>query len=200
MEQKESVGRGLIAVALIAVVLTGCGSDSSSSGGQNATSASTASSKQETKEKQEGAEWSEPLLNSKSKSKVSAFGEEADEDEREAASAVLEENLVAREAGEWAKQCSSLTERAIKKLKENPVPFTEGGKGCAKELESQAEPLTQSRQIRKNTMTGPIDLLRISGNQAFAVYAGTGGKTYAMPMEKVDDEWKVDHLIITELK
>jgi hypothetical protein len=126
--------------------------------------------------------------------RIPKFGEEADEDEREAASAVLEESLQARAAGDWVKQCETLTTGRVNNVKE-------GGEGesCASVLKSQALPLSGSEAVRANTMRGPIDALRMEGDRGFALYHGKNGKDYAMPMKKEDDEWKVSSVTESEL-
>lgn len=68
-------------------------------------------------------------------------------------------------------------------------------RGGATELKARAEPLKRSAAFRKNTMTGPIDALRFKGAPAYAQYHGVSGQDYAMPMEKVDGEWKVGSLL-----
>lgn len=145
------------------------------------------------------AEGSKTFLKKGSQSKIPKFGEEADEDEREDASEALEENLQAREDGDFETQCSSLGAAALKIVEEEASLMGVKG-GCAKELKAQAEPLPETKQIRANTMTGPIDALRIKGDSGFALYHGTSGKDYAMKMKKEDGEWKVDSLRTTEIR
>jgi hypothetical protein len=138
------------------------------------------------------------FLRKGSKNKIAKFGQEADADEREAASKVLEENLQARAAGDWAAQCASLSATAIKNNEASAA--LEGVQGsCAKNLESQAQPLSETKAIRTNTMTGPIAALRVKGNKAFALYHGAKGMDYAMSMEKEGDEWKVASLATQEI-
>ncbi len=129
---------------------------------------------------------------------LAKFGNEAGDAEREAASSVLEENLQARASGDWETQCASLTAGALKKVEEGAA--TLGSKGdCAKNLEAQAQPVSSTKVIRVNTMTGPIDVLRIEGVKAFALYHGTKGVDYAIPMTKEAGEWKVDSLVTQEI-
>ena len=140
-----------------------------------------------------GPEASASFFNPGGKNRVPKFGEEAEEDEREAASDVLEENLQARADGEWATQCDTLTTARVTNVKEA------GGGSCASALKGQALPLSESKAVRANTMDGPIDALRVEGNRGFALYHGKNGKDYAMPMKKEDDEWKVSSLTESEL-
>jgi hypothetical protein len=169
---------GLTVLALVAAIaMAGCGGSSSDA---NETEAS------------------KTFLKKGSKNKIATFGEEADSDEREAASEVLVENFEARETGEWAEQCSSLTAGRLKKIEENSLL----GKGasCAENIKAFAEPLPESKEARENTLEGPIDALRIKGDRAYALYHGKGSKDYAMPMRLEDGEWKVGSLTTTEIK
>ncbi len=171
---------GAIATAMtIAMVAVGCGGSSANSS---------------------DGEASRSFLTPGQKSNFVAFGEESDEDEREAASEVLEGNLEARAVGEWAKQCASLT-KAIRKEVEEEISFygPKNQNSCARSLSAQARPASATRAIRSNTLTGPIDALRVKGERGYALYHGTQGKDYAMPMEKEDGEWKVDALTTKEL-
>jgi hypothetical protein len=145
------------------------------------------------------AEASASFLNPKTKSKIPKFGEEAVTAEREAASEVLERNLEARETGDWETQCATLTVGAVKKVEEE-FSFFASKSDCVRSLTAASTPLSSSEAARANTMTGPIDALRTKGDRAFALYHGTQGKDYAMPMEMEDGEWKVDDVVTEELK
>ena len=125
--------------------------------------------------------------------KIPNFGEEANAAEREAASTVLEENLMARAAGDWAGQCATLSAAAIKVIKET-VPPGEAG-SCAEAIKTEAEPLERTQALRANTMTEPIAALRVKGSKGYALYHGTKDAAYAMPMEKEGGQWKVSALV-----
>jgi hypothetical protein len=190
--------RGAIAGAIVlalaaAIAVGGCGGGSSSS----ASESDNGSDQIEAAKPSEG-EPSRTFLAKSEEKKTPKFGQEASAQEREAASKVLEENLVARETGDWATQCATLTPAAVKFVKEGAEAQGIKGAGCAEELKARAEPLAQSKSLRVNTLTGPIDALRFKGSRAFALYHGTGGVDYAMPMEKVDGEWKVDSILTEE--
>jgi hypothetical protein len=184
---------GAIVLALaVAVAVGGCGGGSSSS----ASEGEGQSDKIEASKPGE-SEPSRTFL-AKSKKNIPKFGEEASAAEREAASKVLEENLKAREAGDWAAQCASLTPSAVKQVEEGAAAQGVKKGSCAEELKGRAEPLQQTKGLRENTMTGPIDALRFKGRLAYALYHGTRGVDYAMQMEKVDGEWKVGSLLTQE--
>jgi len=176
LAQKLSIS-ALIGVS-VAMLASGCGGGSSSDANT--------------------PEASKTFLIAGNENKIPKFGEEADEDEREAASGVLEENMVAREAHDLETQCSSLSAGAIKRAEEEAAVW-EPGTGCEPNLRELGTPWSITKEIRENTMTGPIDALRVKGDKAWALYHGAKGKDYAIKMEKDNDEWKVDSLTTTEL-
>lgn len=182
-----------IAVAVTASILLGCGGGSSS----DASGAASSSNEIEASKPSEG-EPSKAFLNPGEKNSLAKFGEEASAQEREAASTVLEESYEAREAGNWKAQCATLSPSAVKEVGEVASIQGISGGGCAKELKARAEPLKQTKGLRANSLTGEIDALRFKGSRAYALYHGVGGRDYAMPMEKVDGEWKVDDLLEEE--
>jgi hypothetical protein len=175
------VGLGLLPV--------GCGSGSNSSGSSGTTGAAVTT--------ENGPEASAKFLNKADRSIVK-FGKEASAAEREAASAVLTENLEAREAGDFATQCATLTTTAIEEI---PGAKKSGSleDHCTAALKELATPLSQSAKARKNTLSGPITAMRVKGNVAHALYHGNDGKDYAMGLEKEDGAWKVGSIETIEL-
>jgi hypothetical protein len=168
---------GLLCAVLLLGLLAGCGGSSSASSGSST-----------------NAEFIDP----KPTEKIATFGQEASDAEREAASEVLEESLQARAEGDFKKQCATLSKGGIKAVEEGfTVQYDE--KNCPRSLGIQAEPLTQTKGVRANTMTGPIDVLRVKGDRGWALYHGTKGKNYAMLMEKEGDDWGVARLTTTEI-
>jgi hypothetical protein len=123
-------------------------------------------------------------------------GKEADPEEREAASQVVEESLAARASEDWEGQCGTLAAPLIKGIEEAGKAL--GAKGCAKSLEAQAAPTPPA--ARANTLTGAIDALRGVRGRGFALYHGTGGRDYVMPLVKEAGEWKVASLTEQELR
>lgn len=165
----------LLATGVLAI--TGCGSSSSSTAAGEA-----GSSRPSTEFTAKGGN-----------DRPATFGVVASEEEREAASEVLEMNLKARAAGDWATQCATLTQGSIEKLRAD-APNIGGGKRCPGELKAAAEPLSVSKAVRADTLTGSIAVLRVKGKKAYALYHGTEHKDYAMEMEKEGGEWKVARL------
>jgi hypothetical protein len=178
MEAKYGTIGTLIAIAAIALFAVGCGGGGGGGGGGGSTTEASA----------------EFLKNAGNERNTVEFGEESDEEEREAASGVLEENMQARAAGDWAKQCASLSKSAIEEIE------TENGKkGCVKVVEFLAEvPEEQKTQsVRENPLTGPVAALRVKGNEGYALFHGTKNTDYAMKMEKEDGQWKVSGITIS---
>jgi hypothetical protein len=167
----------LLLVFAMAVAFGGCGGSSGTSETANGASVS------------EFVDPSDP-------SKFAEFGHVANSEEREAASEVLEQNLAARQAGAWAEQCSSLTIGAI-----HEVELIFGhAKGCAKALRKTAEPLKETAQSRTDTLSGPISVLVIKGERAYALYHGNDGKDYSIPMRMEEGVWKVGSLVTLEVE
>lgn len=189
------IGSWLIVICLIATAATGCGGSDST-----ANDASTSKAKEAQEDKVELAspgegEPSRAFLQKKGKNTIATFGSEASAKEREAASVVLAKSYGAREAGNWAAQCSTLSAPAKKESRERAEAQGVGGGGCAKELQARAEPLQISKQVRVNTLKGPIDALRVEGPRGWALYHGVKGVNYAMRMEKEGGEWKVGDVL-----
>lgn len=180
--------RAIALAALAALLLVGCGGggSSTSSGGANASKEVAEPSKEF--QDPEGPNGPVP---------VATFGKESGDTEREEASAALTKNLVAREEADFATQCETLGKQGLE-------AFLGKGKGdersrCQKELKKLAEPLSVSKKIRADTLTGEIAALRVKGSQAWALYHGNDGKNYAMPMETEGSNWMVGGIIPSEL-
>lgn len=173
-------GRALIAGALIASLMAGCGGSSAADGTEKGKTTETVATKP---------------FPSVSTKKIPKFGEKASAEEREAASEVLEENLEAREAADFKTQCATLSPAAVKGVATQASIQGLGGGGCVKELTARAEPLKQTKGLRENTMVAPIDELRVKGNYGYAIWEGAKGNEFAMQMERVDGEWKVGNVL-----
>ncbi|HTT94809.1 MAG TPA: hypothetical protein VMF55_09055 [Solirubrobacterales bacterium] len=164
-----------LAVVLCAIGgLVGCGSSSS---GSTPTAASTPS---------------KAFIRQARKNRFASFGKESSDADRVAASAVLAENLKAREEGDFRKQCALLGSSGL-------IAVTGSGKKsapeCPKALKELAEPLASSKGLRKDTLAGSIAELRVDGEHAYALYHGTDGKAYAMPMEEEAGVWRVGAIV-----
>ena len=179
-----------IFLVLAAVVAAGCGSsgstDPTTGGASSQAAAGTQSFAKDTKSKE-----------------IVEFGQESAAPEREAASAILTENLKARQAAEFASQCSSLgkagLETVVGKIGAGGAEIKKAQAKCPTTLKGLAEPLATSNEARKNTLSGPISALRVEGTKGYALYHGNDGKDWAMPMEKEGGKWLVASISTTEL-
>ena len=183
MSSRNKMMIALMMLVAAVVILPGCG-------GGGSTSASSPSG--ETKDTSDSTA-------AKPDNKYMKYGSEASVEELEAADLILEKNLKAREEGDWAAQCATLTKRAIKNLEE-PAVIQKRKRGCAINLHLLAEPLKTTKALRKDNMSGSVTALRVEGDKAFAVFSDAKGNEFVMPMKKVGRTWKVDALLATEVE
>lgn len=181
---------GVVIAAVAILVIGGCGGGSSTASTSDSSTADSSSIGTKAPSRE--------FISKGGNNKWAHFGEVASDGEREAASKVLEENLQARQAGEWEAQCSSLTQKAMKELapKAGSEPLV---KACANALKAVGEPLKASAGVRKDNLPGEIDVLRVEGERAVALFHGSGSTNYGMSMEKEDGEWKVAAVLTAEL-
>lgn len=172
MRIQNQKAAALLLGALIAALSAGCGSSSTET------------------------EASAAFVKPGAKNTIVKFGKEADSDERETASKVLEESLKARAAHDWATQCATLSAPLVKEFEERGVYFNVG-KSCPNALKNEASRVRKATLA--NSMTGPIDALRVKGDRGFALYHGAKGKNYAMRMALEDGDWKVAEVETIEL-
>jgi hypothetical protein len=120
----------------------------------------------------------------KAKKKKSKAGSQAPQldPEAAAASAVLEAYMAARAGQNWPTACAQMTPKAIRSLER----FAAAGRGCVATF-TAVSPHVDSATW-SNTMSGPIASL---GADGVAVYHGTTGMDYTMPMVKEGGAWKV---------
>lgn len=175
--------RAIALAAVAGLLLVGCGA-----GGSSSASEGSAGEPSRQFQDPEGPKGKEP---------VATYGKESGDAEREEASAILAKNLTAREKASFATQCETLGKRGLE-------AFLGKGEGtkqskCQPELKKLAEPLSGTKKIRADTLSGEIAALRIKGKQAYALYHGNDGKDYAWPMELEASSWKVGAIIPTEL-
>jgi hypothetical protein len=166
-----------MAVIAVGLVMAGCGGGSGGSVGD-------ASS---------GIEPSVQFLKATGPNELVEFGAEASRAEREEANAVLEENFKARAAADFTAQCVTLSAQTIKEVDYTAhVSSTrKSEKGCGGKLRELATPLSKSKEAREDRLDGPIPAMRIKGKRAYALFHGTDGKNWVMPMKKEGGEWRV---------
>jgi hypothetical protein len=123
---------------------------------------------------------------------IQRFGREAPASERKAASEVLESYMQARASEQFVEECIYLARTAVEPL-EKLAPSAP--RGCVVALSA----LGSSASTGSDAMIGPVGSLRIGGGRAFALYHGSGGIDYVMPMVKEGGAWKVASLAPIEL-
>ena len=189
--------RQLLVAFVIALAVAGCGGSSSSSSNGSPPAEGSASSGVSPQEP--SGEAASSFLKPKNPgNKYVRFGREGTSTAREAASQVLIQSFIARQAGDFATQCRTLTRAAKAEVAGVEKPSAARA-ACPKALQKLAEPLSGTKEARKNTLGGPIDALRIEGKKAYALFHGTDGKNYAMPMTMEAGAWKVAGIIAVEI-
>jgi hypothetical protein len=163
----------LLAFLSLAIVVAGCGGGSSSSS---------------------DPEPSAEFHAAKGKTQIPKFGEESSEEERETVNVVVVKSLKAREAADFKTQCETLNKKGIAE-----IPNAKNQKGCPAALKTFASPLSGTKEVRKDTLSGPIAALRVKGEEGYVLYHGNDGKDYAIPVEKEDGTWKLSSINVVDL-
>lgn len=206
----------LTAAALLAAALVACGGGDSTDSTATSTAATTAPAKpagnaggdSSAKLKKDGSGGSSDSSNSGGGStssdegsasfrtpggdnSIQDFGDEADSSEREEASAALTAFLDARAKGDYAAQCDNLAKAATEPLEELAARSPKvKSKGCAGTLEALTAGAPASTRVSPMTAAG-VAALRIEGDRGFALFHGSKGSDYFVPMAKEGGQWKV---------
>lgn len=169
--------RALIALALVAALVgTGCGGGSG--GG--------ASSSAEKVAYPEGA--SREFYVPGGDNLIQFYGREASAAERERASSSIEAWMRARAASRWAMVCrysdaatADYASRTASEIAKRKIT------DCTKAM---AVVFARTERSPANTMTGPIDSLRVGEGRGYAQYHGRGGRDWIVPVTREEGEWK----------
>ena len=121
---------------------------------------------------------------------VPTFGREATKAEREQASRVVEAWMRARAVTDWKKDCSYFSRTYVKALvAEDATQVTDGRvQTCPQALAYFGEAASGDYE---NTMSGPIDSLRIGEGHGYALYHGRDGHDWTLPMDQENGRWLV---------
>lgn len=121
---------------------------------------------------------------------VPIFGHEATKAEREQASRVIEAWMRARAATDWKRDCSYFSRQYVKALvAEDATQITNGRvKTCPQALAYFGEAASGDY---RNTMSGPIGSLRIREGHGYALYHGSDGHDWAVPVDQENGRWLV---------
>ncbi len=130
---------------------------------------------------------------------VQNFGDEADESERDQASAAVHGFLDARANQDWNEACSYLA-TPVKEQLESVAEKSEQLKdaNCAAILEalaSQANP----KLLREEAAKADIGSLRIEDERAFLIFRGLDNTVYTIPMVDEDGDWLLGSIAPTPL-
>jgi hypothetical protein len=120
---------------------------------------------------------------------VQFFGQEASPAEREAASRVIHSWMKARVAKDWAADCKHLSHIYARSLMRDARQVS-GGKAqtCPEALAFFG---ADASGTSGNTLTGPIDSLRVRGRRAYAQWHGPE-EDWILPLRKENGIWGVE--------
>jgi hypothetical protein len=121
---------------------------------------------------------------------VQATGEEATPAERERVSRLIQLWMRVRVAENWGRDCGYLSRRYVRIIVKDANGVTHGRvKNCPDALDYFGE--SASGDLA-NTLTGPIDSLRVEGNQGYVQWHGIKGIDWVLPVRREGGEWLVD--------
>lgn len=192
-----------VAVVILIIAVGGCGGGSNASSSSSPDSGSKESPTNQSKvassdpSTEPSAEFVQP--GNSGVAQFVQFGKEASAAEREAASAVLTENLVARAAADFAKQCATLDRNTLSSLGASEKKGKAAIDACITSLAALSQPLKKSAKARANLLKGPISAFRVKGDSGYALYHGTDKNNYAMLMTKDGGGWKVGSILSVDL-
>jgi len=130
---------------------------------------------------------------------VQEFGEEADQEEFDAAAVALHNFLDARAEGNWAAACTYMSKAIVESFEKLAAQAKEvDATNCAEILEQLTNPAAK-RSMKAEAAKADVGSLRVEGDRSFVIYTGVGGTILAMPMANEDGDWKVASLAGTPL-
>jgi hypothetical protein len=123
---------------------------------------------------------------------VQTFGREATKAERDQANAVIQAWMKARATQDWVKDCSYFSREYIHIMVETDAVSVSKGKvkNCPQALAFFGH---QASGDYKNTLTGPIDSLRVGEGHGYAQYHGNDGHDWVIPVERESGKWWVSN-------
>lgn len=194
----------LVAVALLSAVLVACGgddgtgSDSVARDGGESASTTTAATKDEppgqgyktkTTTTGKGAHGAEVFFSENGTNDVQKFGVEASAAERQAAAEAVGGYIEGGAEERWAQQCQYLSKTIIEPLEKAVAAEGRGDESCAEILDAIGKRSPAYR--RADNMARAVGSLRVEGNRGYAIYWGTDGFEYGIPVSREGGQWKV---------
>jgi hypothetical protein len=120
---------------------------------------------------------------------VQLFGHEGTLGERAEASKIIHGWMQARAYANWAMDCAYFSRSYAKMLRDDAFRVSNGiADTCPAALNFFGKEASGSLV---NTLTGPIDSLRVGAGHGYAQYHGKGGIDWIVPMDKENGHWKV---------
>jgi len=130
---------------------------------------------------------------------VQEFGEEAGEEEFDAAAVALHNFLDARAEGNWAAACDYMSKAIVESFEKLAAQAKQiDATSCAGILENLTNPAAR-KSMKAEAAKADVGSLRVEGDRSFVIYTGTGNTILVMPMANEDGDWKVASLAGTPL-
>lgn len=167
-----------LAVALLAIVLAGCGGNGGDSAGAPAPSESSESAPSKSAE--------EPSRGGEAS--IEDFGSEAAGAERSEVLSAFHGYLDAVAEKDYGAACSHLSADVRRSL-EAIAPESVKAKGCEGILPEVAAPNASQGALQQSS--GEVTKVRVEGDQGFVVFKAPGANRYQMTMTREDGEWRV---------
>ena len=173
---------GGLVLLVVLLFVVGCGDDSSTGAGSDETSAKS----DRPYPRVHGP--SREFLIPGGDNLVQFFGQEASAAERERASRVIHAWMRARVAEDWPEDCKYLSRVYTTELVNDAERVTGKPKTCPQTLAFFGD---EASGTSGNTLTGPIDSLRVRGVRAYAQWHGPE-EDWILPLRNEDGVWKVE--------
>ena len=120
---------------------------------------------------------------------VQTYGREAKPAEKSQANRRIHTWMRARAATDWVEDCRQMSRAYRKILTSDAYAVSKKKvKTCPGALNFFGE---QASGDYANTLTGPIDSLRVAEDLAYAQYHGRGGRDWVVPMDLENGKWWV---------
>ena len=119
---------------------------------------------------------------------VQFFGQEAPPSEREEVSDRIHAWMKARVAKDWAEDCKYLSRVYTRTLVRDAEQVTDKPKNCPQTLAFFGK---EASGTSGNTLTGPIDSLRVRGVLAYAQWHGPE-EDWILPLRNEDGRWGIE--------
>jgi hypothetical protein len=178
----------LATVALLAFILSACGSGGSSSSSTFASTVTGAPSFPSSTTTSSTTAKSAKKASTRAGKSVSHFGSIATGVPAHRAEVALSAYFAALSASDWSTACSYLT-APIRRLRASFARARHEGKTCAAGLRVSVERLVESRPV---LLAKPgVSSVRTEGDRGFVLYDQAGGPEGAMPIRSEGGAWKL---------